>query len=60
MAGLLLTSTPTTVAGALTNVDLSGMLTEILTLLPVILPTLVGFLAVRKAISFLLGSLRRA
>ena len=48
LANMLLTSTPTTVAGALTNVDLSGMLTEILTLLPVILPTLVGFLAVRR------------
>ena len=52
MAGLLLTTTPTTVAGALSGVDLSSMLTEILGLLPVILPTLVGFMAVRKGISF--------
>lgn len=61
LANLILTSsTPTSVAGAMTGVDLSSMLSEILQLLPVILPTLVGFMAVRKGISFLLGSLRRA
>lgn len=48
------------VATALTNVDLSIMLEEVVNLLPVLLPTIVGFLAVRKGISFLMGMLRRA
>lgn len=48
------------VATALTNVDLSIMLEEVVNLLPVLLPTTVGFLAVRKGISFLMGMLRRA
>lgn len=55
--------TPTvanTVATAINNVDLSGILEELLSLLPVVLPTIVGFIGVRKAISFLIGSLRRA
>lgn len=54
------TTTSNTVATALTGVDLSGILQELVSLLPVILPTVVGFIGVRKAISFLIGSLRRA
>ena len=48
------------VANAITGVNFSGILTEIISLLPVLLPTIVGFIAVRKGISFLIGSLRRA
>ena len=60
--GLLLTSSTTanTVATAINGVDLSVMLQEVVNLLPAVLPTLVGFMAVRKGISFLIGSLRRA
>lgn len=55
------TSTATTVvANAIDSVDLSGILNEIVALLPVLLPTLVGFIGIRKAISFAIGSLRRA
>lgn len=53
-------TTANEVATALTNVDLSIMLEEVVNLLPVLLPTIVGFLAVRKGISFLMGMLRRA
>lgn len=57
-----LTSSVTTnqVATAITNVDFSSMLSEIVALLPVVLPVIVSFLAIRKGISFLIGSLRRA
>lgn len=60
--GLVLTSSSTanTVATAINGVDLSVMLQEVVNLLPAVLPTLVGFMAVRKGISFLIGSLRRA
>ena len=49
-----------TVATALTNVDLTGVLDELLALLPIVLPVVIGFIGVRKGISFLIGSLRRA
>ena len=57
-----LSSSATTnlVATAITNVDFSAMLSEIIALLPVVLPIIVSFLAIRKGISFLIGSLRRA
>lgn len=57
---LLTSSVANTVATAITGVDLSVMLEEVVSLLPAVLPTLVGFMAVRKGISFLIGSLRRA
>ena len=57
---VLTSSTANTVATAINGVDLSVMLEEVVSLLPAVLPTLVGFMAVRKGISFLIGSLRRA
>lgn len=64
LSGLLLTTTTTanTIANIIdsNNIDFSGMLQEIVNLLPVVLPVLVGFLGIRKGISFLIGSLRRA
>ena len=63
MFGVLLgsgSSVTTVVAGAIENVDFSGILSELIALLPVVLPTVVGFIGIRKAISFLIGSLRRA
>ena len=61
-SGIVLTSatTSSTVATAISGVDLTGILNEIISLLPVILPVVVGFIGVRKGISFLIGSLRRA
>lgn len=61
MSGLLLTSTTAnTVASAINGVDLTSILEEVVSLLPVVLPVLVGFMGIRKGISFLIGSLRRA
>ena len=57
---LITSSAANTVATAINGVDLSVMLQEVVSLLPAVLPTLVGFMAVRKGISFLIGSLRRA
>ena len=57
---LITSSAANTVATAINGVDLSVMLEEVVSLLPAVLPTLVGFMAVRKGISFLIGSLRRA
>ena len=50
------------VANAVTtaNIDLTSVVNEVIALLPVVLPTIVVFLGVRKGISFLIGSLRRA
>ena len=39
---------------------LSGVLNEIVGLLPVVVPTMIGFIALRKGISFVLGMLRAA
>lgn len=39
---------------------LSGVLTEITGLLPVVIPVAIGFIAIRKGIAFLLGTLRAA
>ena len=62
-ANLLLTSgttTANTVATALNGVDMSSILQEVVNLLPVVIPVLIGFMGIRKGISFLIGSLRRA
>lgn len=54
-------NTPTTVlSGIVTAQMISGVLNEIVQLLPIILPALIGFIAIRKGIGFLLGSLRSA
>lgn len=42
------------------NIDLTGVLNEVLALLPVTIPVIISFLALRKGLSFLIGSLRRA
>lgn len=54
------TSASNTVASVVTAQMIAGVLDEIISLLPIILPALIGFIAVRKGISFLLGSLRSA
>lgn len=44
----------------LTGVDLSGVMTGITDMLPVVLPVLIGFIGIRKAIAFLMGALKKA
>jgi hypothetical protein len=43
-----------------TSSMLDGLLAEITSLLPIIIPALIGFIAIRKGISFLIGTLRGA
>lgn len=50
----------TTLSGVVTSSMLSGVLNEIVGLLPVVVPTMIGFIALRKGISFVLGMLRAA
>lgn len=50
----------TVLSGIVTGTMISGVLNEIVSLLPIILPALIGFIAIRKGIGFLLGSLRSA
>lgn len=40
--------------------NISGVLDEVIGLLPTVLPVMIGFLAIRKGISFVLGMLRSA
>lgn len=39
---------------------LGGVLDEIVGVLPIIIPVSIGFIALRKGISFVLGALKRA
>lgn len=41
-------------------VSLSGVLGEVTALIPVILPIIIGFIAFRKGLAFIIGSLRGA
>lgn len=47
-------------AELLTGIDLSTVLSDVKALLPVILPVSLGFIAFRKGLDFLFGSLKRA
>lgn len=47
-------------AEIVTSTMLQGVLNEITSLLPVIIPALISFIAIRKGISFLIGTLRGA
>ena len=48
------------VAESLSEVDLSGVLSEMLALVPVLMPVAISFIAIRKGISFVLSTLRDA
>ncbi len=50
----------TVLSGIVTNTMCQGVLNEITGLLPVIIPVTISFIAVRKGISFLIGTLRGA
>ena len=54
-------TTATTVISEIVTADmLKGVLDEILGLLPVILPVTIGFIGIRKGLSFLTGALQSA
>ncbi len=47
-------------ADIVTSAMLQGVLNEITSLLPIIVPALISFIAIRKGISFLIGTLKGA
>ncbi len=47
-------------ASILTAEMLSGVLDELLACLPIVLPISIGFIGIRKAISFVLGMISQA
>lgn len=53
-------ATTTILSGVINAQMLSGVFNELVSLLPVVIPVIIGFLAVRKGLAFVLGSLRRA
>lgn len=46
------------IAGALSGVDFSVITTEFISVIPVILPVALTFIAIRKGLGFLFGTLR--
>lgn len=52
--------TQSVLAGALSGVDLNSVLSEITALLPTVIPVMIGFIGIRKGLSFLSGVLRSA
>ena len=53
-------TTTGTLADVVTANDLQGVFTQITALLPIVIPVLVGFIAIRKGISFLTHILHNA
>ena len=47
-------------ADVITNTMLQGVLDEIIGVLPIVLPVVITFMAIRKGISFVIGMLRSA
>ena len=45
---------------AVTGANITGVLDEVIGLLPTVLPVMIGFIAIRKGISFVIGMLRSA
>lgn len=45
---------------AVSAANISGVLDEVVGLLPTVFPVMIGFIAIRKGISFVIGMLRSA
>lgn len=59
--GELLKTASTAVLSTIVTADmLGGVLNEIVGLLPVVIPVMIGFIALRKGIAFVMGALRAA
>ncbi|MCM1185001.1 MAG: hypothetical protein NC251_13465 [Lachnoclostridium sp.] len=52
--------TASTLSSVVTKEMVGGVFNEIVSLLPVLIPVSVGFIAVRKGLGFLFGTLRQA
>ena len=57
---MFLTDAATGLSGIVTTQMMSGVLDEILGLLPVVIPVMIGFIGLRKGISFLQSDLHSA
>ena len=57
---IALTAVSGQVASAVSADMLQGVLDELIALLPVVIPVMIGFIGLRKAISFLQGVLHSA
>ncbi len=57
---MFLTDASTGLSGIVTTQMMSGVLDEILGLLPVVIPVMIGFIGLRKGISFLQSVLHSA
>lgn len=57
---MFLTSAASGLSGIVTAEMLGGVLDEIVGLLPVVIPVMIGFIGLRKGISFLQGVLHSA
>ena len=57
---MFLTDAATGLSGIVTTQMMSGVLDEILGLLPVVIPIMIGFIGLRKGISFLQSVLHSA
>lgn len=53
-------STSSALQSAVSSANISGVLDEVVGLLPTVFPVMIGFIAVRKGISFVIGMLRSA
>lgn len=53
-------TTTGTLSTVVTAESMNGVMTEITSLLPIVIPVLVGFIAIRKGIAFVRGILRSA
>lgn len=53
-------TTSSALVSAVQSANIEGVLTEVVNLLPTVLPVMIGFLAIRKGISFVIGMLRSA
>lgn len=60
MVNAILTTTNGVLQNIVTAEMMSGVLDEIIGVLPVALPTMIGFIAIRKGISFIRGILASA
>ena len=57
---MFLTDAATGLSGIVTTQMMSGVLDEILGLLPVVIPVMIGFIGLRKGLSFLQSVLHSA
>lgn len=59
--GALLAAETGTILNSIVTVEMvSGVLDEVIGLLPILIPTMIGFIGIRKGVSFLQGVLHRA